>query len=102
MKFRECVNCQSLLCTVYKKCYLVQLQKVADTVTNFKQIMGEKVPVEPIFAERDPPCNDRHSSNGLCPCCGCELDRRQEPGSGGGEVQECICCDWESDIFYDW
>lgn len=101
MSFRECINCQHMTCTLYKKCYIEHLTLQAVRIAGTHQLAEELANTPDFQPAEDGPCTERFSHTGLCPCCGVEVDRRHEPGSGGGEVDECPACGWESDIFYD-
>jgi hypothetical protein len=55
--------------------------------------------VDEIIHQEQEECNQSHSSDGLCPCCGTELERFYETEIA--YFDECPYCQWESDLYYD-
>jgi len=101
MQFRECINCHYLSCTVFKRCILVAESIVKNT---------PETPVFPTLQDStddernlppEPLCNERFSHNGLCPCCGVEVERQRFMDDPFAMYDQCMSCDWESDLFYD-
>jgi hypothetical protein len=88
MTFRECINCEYLSCTLHRSC-------VIDNQNN-------DTPDFPALEADDAPCNARHSHNGMCPCCGVELEPSEDVLPEGQFVDVCPSCGWESDISYDY
>lgn len=101
MGFRECINCHYLSCTVFKRCILVAESIVKNTP---ETPLFPPLPPPPVDDRDQPPephCNDRFSNNGLCPCCGVEVERNRFENDRGAFMDECFSCGWESDLIYD-
>jgi len=101
MKFRECINCTYSSCTVFRRCLIVAEQVVKNS--DVRPVFPQLEP--PADDERDfppePSCNERWSIGGMCPCCGAEVERMRFQDDPFAEYEQCMSCDWESDLFYD-
>jgi hypothetical protein len=102
MQFRECINCPSLSCTLKKVCFLSPDDPGPNWERGPYNLADTNDSREDHASEPEHPCNARSTHNGLCPCCGVEIESSNAPDSGGGLHDECMSCGWESDIYYDW
>jgi len=101
MKFKECVNCEYISCTAYRRCLIDAENKVKNTPENRFFPVFEPPGDDELNKEPEPPCNARYSSNGLCPCCGDEIERTRFMDDPFAMFDECMSCGWESDLLYD-
>jgi len=102
MKFKECINCEHLGCTLNRVCMIERLAARKPNNPTEKQLQQGATIRDGLQDDPEPPCNQQFSHNGLCPCCGVEVERSNVPFSGGAQHDECMSCGWESDLFYDW